>query len=56
MWQFPCGQWLEVCDGCGGKLEVELEVGGQSGGESSTEKEKGELFMNYRIGLKFRGT
>ena len=22
--RFPCGQWLEECEGCGGKLEVEL--------------------------------
>ena len=42
-WLFPCGQWLEVCDGCGGKLEVELEVGGQLGGETGVqEKGKGE--------------
>ena len=27
VWVFPCGQWLEMCDGCGGKLEVELAVG-----------------------------
>ena len=42
-WHFPCGQWLEVCDGCGGKLEVELEVGGQTEGESEVEKEKGTI-------------
>ena len=22
--RFPCGRWLEVCDGCGGQLEVDL--------------------------------
>ena len=24
---FTCGRWLEVCDGCGGVLEVELTAG-----------------------------
>ena len=40
-WQFPCGQWLEVCEGCGGKLEVELEVRGQPDAKNTSDKEKG---------------
>lgn len=42
VWRFPCGQWLEVCGGCGGKLEVELEVGGPSTEDSPLEKDKGK--------------
>ena len=42
-WLFPCGQWLEVCDGCGGKLEAELEVGGlPKEAEGALKKEKGD--------------
>lgn len=41
VWRFPCGQWLEVCDGCGGKLEVELKVGGQQEKQQASKKEKG---------------
>ena len=41
VWQFPCSQWLEVCEGCGGKLEVELEVGGQPEAKSTSDKQKG---------------
>ena len=26
--RFPCGRWLEECEGCGGKLEVELSPEG----------------------------
>ena len=43
VWLFPCGQWLEVCDGCGGKLEVELEVRGRPEEvEGALKKEKGD--------------
>lgn len=39
VWVFPCGQWLEVCDGCGGKLEVELVIGEKE--ERKTKKDEG---------------
>lgn len=29
--KFPCGRWLEECEGCGGKLEVELVPEGSLG-------------------------
>ena len=41
VWQFPCSQWLEMCEGCGGKLEVELEVGGQPDSQTTSDKNKG---------------
>lgn len=44
VWHFPCGQWLEVCGGCGGKLEVELEVGSQPGEERRSGIEKGKSY------------
>lgn len=34
---FPCGHWLELCDGCGGVLQVELEPS-----EPLVEKTKGD--------------
>ena len=46
VWHFPCGQWLEVCEGCGGKLEVKLEVGGQHEARSTSDKEKGTCRNN----------
>lgn len=29
--RFPCGRWLEECDGCGGELEAELTPEGSPG-------------------------
>ena len=49
VWQFPCGQWLEMCEGCGGKLEVELKVGGQSDNKSTPNKEKGILYIQIKF-------
>ena len=53
VWQFPFGQWLEVCEGCGGKLEVELEVGGQPEAKSASDKEKGMCRSNIPYCGKF---
>ncbi len=36
--RFPCGQWLEECEGCGGELGVELLP---EGSESRQKKFKG---------------
>ena len=41
---FPCGRWLEMCDGCGGVLQVELEAGK----ELTNKKIKGQLTVRVR--------
>lgn len=38
--RFPCGQWLEECEGCGGDLGVELVPEGMEG--SRRKEVKGE--------------
>ena len=38
--RFPCGQWREECEGCGGDLGVELVPEGAEG--SRRKKVKGE--------------
>lgn len=40
--RFPCAQWLEECEGCGGKLEVDLEPEGLLDKQKTQRKPEGE--------------
>ena len=37
--KFPCGRWLEECEACGGKLEVELAPEGSPSQLRKNQKE-----------------
>lgn len=45
MVRFPCGRWLEMCDGCGGQVEAELFPVGVAGSKYTLEV--GMLVMLY---------
>lgn len=46
--RFPCGQWLEECEGCGGKLEVELIPEGSLDNHKQKEM-KGDSYNGHHV-------
>ena len=55
--RFPCGRWLEECEGCGGDLEVELTPEGSPGPKRRQEKGRyeGRVRGKYPEGGEGRG-
>ena len=45
MVRFPCGKWLEMCEGCGGQLEVDLFPVGVA--RSLSTQDVGMLIMQF---------
>lgn len=47
--QFPCGQWLEECEGCGGELGVELLPEGSEERRRKTLDGKKRTYFMYSL-------